>query len=77
MIFLENEAKTNLESIQSGIRNYSVITDQLADSLHDLTLVSARQSKDLADKVNKAENLVRQASIELATIEEELNSNSI
>jgi hypothetical protein len=73
MIFSENQSKTNIESVKSGINNYSVITDQLADNLHDLATISDKESKQIGNQVNQAENLVRKASIILAKLEEELS----
>lgn len=40
MIFNENLDNTNLESLLAGIKNYSVMTDQIADNLHDLQRVA-------------------------------------
>ena len=40
MIFNENLEHTNLESILDGVKNYSVMTDQIADNLHDLQKVA-------------------------------------
>ena len=68
MIFSENQSKTNIESVKSGINNYSVITDQLADNLHDLATISDKESKQIGNQVNQAEN-----SIILAKLEEELS----
>lgn len=62
MIFNENLDNTNLESLLAGIKNYSVMTDQIADNLHDLQRV-AQHNPEIADKVNQAESDVRQASI--------------
>lgn len=73
MIFSENQSKTNIESVKSGINNYSVITDQLADNLYDLATISDKESKQIGNQVNQAENLVRKASIILAKLEEELS----
>ena len=54
MIFSENQSKTNIESVKSGINNYSVITDQLADNLHDLATISDKESKQIGNQVNQA-----------------------
>lgn len=62
MIFNENLENTNLESLLSGIKNYSVMTDQIADNLHDLEKV-ARHDDEIAKQVNQAESGVRQASM--------------
>lgn len=40
MIFNENLNNINLESLLAGIKNYSVMTDQIADNLHDLQKVA-------------------------------------
>ena len=70
MIFNENLENTNLESLLSGIKNYSVMTDQIADNLHDLQKV-AQHNPEIADKVNQAESDVRQASITLEKLLEQ------
>lgn len=67
MIFNENLEKTNLESILDGVKNYSVITDQVADNLHDLQKV-ASHNNEIANQISKAENDVRKASIVLAKL---------
>lgn len=72
MIFNENLNHTNLESLLAGVKNYSVMTDQIADNLHDLQKV-AQHNPEIAQQVNQAENLVRKASIILAKLEEELS----
>lgn len=63
MIFNENLDNTNLESLLAGIKNYSVMTDQIADNLHDLQRV-AQHNPEIVD-INQAESDVRQASITL------------
>ena len=73
MIFNENLENTNLESLLSGIKNYSVMTDQIADNLHDLEKV-ARHHDEIAKQVNQAESEVRQASIILAKLLEEYSN---
>lgn len=70
MIFNENLEHTNLESILDGVKNYSVMTDQIADNLHDLQKV-AQHNPGIADKVNQAESDVRQASITLEKLLEQ------
>lgn len=70
MIFNENLDNTNLESLLAGIKNYSVMTDQIADNLHDLQKV-AQHNPGIADKVNQAESDVRQASITLEKLLEQ------
>lgn len=70
MIFNENLEHTNLESILDGVKNYSVMTDQIADNLHDLQKV-AQHNPEIADKVNQAESDVRQASITLEKLLEQ------
>ena len=50
MIFNENLNNINLESLLAGIKNYSVMTDQIADNLHDLQKV-AQHNPGIADKV--------------------------
>lgn len=73
MIFNENLENTNVESLLSGIKNYSVMTDQIADNLHDLEKV-ARHDDKIAKQVNQAESEVRQASIILAKLLEEYSN---
>ena len=73
MIFSENLENTNLESILSGVKNYSVMTDQIADNLHDLQKV-AQHNPEIADKVNQAESDVRQASITLEKLLEQYSN---
>lgn len=70
MIFNENLNNINLESLLAGIKNYSVMTDQIADNLHDLQKV-AQHNPGIADKVNQAESDVRQASITLEKLLEQ------
>lgn len=70
MIFNENLNNINLESLLAGIKNYSVMTDQIADNLHDLQKV-AQHNPEIADKVNQAESDVRQASITLEKLLEQ------
>lgn len=70
MIFNENLDNTNLKSLLAGIKNYSVMTDQIADNLHDLQKV-AQHNPGIADKVNQAESDVRQASITLEKLLEQ------
>lgn len=70
MIFNENLDNTNLESLLAGIKSYSVMTDQIADNLHDLQKV-AQHNPGIADKVNQAESDVRQASITLEKLLEQ------
>lgn len=70
MIFNENLGSTDLDSILDGISNYTIITDQLADNLHDLQKV-AQQVPEVAAKVNDAEIRVRQASSILAHVVEQ------
>ena len=70
MIFNENLDNTNLESLLAGIKNYSVMTEQIADNLHDLQKV-AQHNPGIADKVNQAESDVRQASITLEKLLEQ------
>lgn len=67
MIFNENLNHTNLESLLAGIKNYSVMTDQIADNLHDLQKV-AQHNPEIAKQVNQAEGEVRQASITLGKL---------
>ena len=73
MIFNENLENTNVESLLSGIKNYSVMTDQIADNLHYLENV-ARHDDKIAKRVNQAESEVRQASIILAKLLEEYSN---
>lgn len=73
MIFNENLEYTNLESILDGVKNYSVMTDQIADNLHDLQRV-AQHNPEIADKVNQAESDVRQASITLEKLLEQYSN---
>ena len=70
MIFNENLNNINLESLLAGIKNYSVMTEQIADNLHDLQKV-AQHNPGIADKVNQAESDVRQASITLEKLLEQ------
>lgn len=70
MIFNENLDNTNLESLLAGIKSYSVMTDQIADNLHDLEKV-AQHNSEIANQVNQAESKVRQASIILAGLLEQ------
>ena len=49
MIFNENLDNTNLESLLAGIKNYSVMTDQFADNLHDLEKV-AQHNLEIANQ---------------------------
>ena len=70
MIFNENLDNTNLESLLAGIKSYSVMTDQIADNLHDLEKV-AQHNSAIANQVNQAESKVRQASIILAELLEQ------
>lgn len=70
MIFNENLDNTNLESLLAGIKNYSVMTDQIADNLHDLQKV-AQHNPEIAKQVNQAESEVRQASITLEKLLEQ------
>ncbi|WP_323062923.1 hypothetical protein [Limosilactobacillus reuteri] len=70
MIFNENLDNTNLESLLAGIKNYSVMTDQIADNLHDLEKV-AQHNSEIVNQVNQAESKVRQASIILAELLEQ------
>ena len=73
MIFNENLDNTNLESLLAGIKNYSVMTEQIADNLHDLQKV-AQHNPEIADKVNQAESDVRQASITLEKLLEQYSN---
>ena len=73
MIFNENLNNINLESLLAGIKNYSVMTDQIADNLHDLQKV-AQHNPGIADKVNQAESDVRQASITLEKLLEQYSN---
>lgn len=70
MIFSENLENTNLESILSGVKNYSVMTDQVADNLHDLEKV-AQRNPEIAKQINQAESEVRNASIVLEKLLEQ------
>ena len=73
MIFNENLNNINLESLLAGIKNYSVMTDQIADNLHYLQKV-AQHNPEIADKVNQAESDVRQASITLEKLLEQYSN---
>ncbi|MDV8947773.1 MULTISPECIES: hypothetical protein [Limosilactobacillus] len=74
MIFSENLENTNLESILSGVKNYSVMTDQIADNLHDLEKV-AQRNPEIAKQINQAESEVRNASIILEKLLEQYSED--
>lgn len=42
MIFSENFERITSEGLRDGIKNYLVITDQLADNLHDFVVLFAK-----------------------------------
>ena len=59
-----------VHSLLAGIKNYSVMTDQIADNLHDLQKV-AQNNTEIAKQVNQAESEVRNASITLEKLLEQ------
>lgn len=73
MIFSENFEKTNLSGMTEGVKNYSVITDQLADNLHDLDKLFLKNGyRDSAIKINQAEIEMRKVSGLLSKLFSEL-----
>ena len=70
MIFTENLDNPSLDSLLAGVNAYFVMTDQIADNLHDLEK-AARHNPDVASQVNTAESEVRKAAIILANLLEQ------
>lgn len=72
MIFNEQLQATNLEGINEGVNTYSVIVNQLADNLHDLSKVASNNgSREISNRVNEAEMKVREATAILEKILED------
>lgn len=64
MIFSENFERITSEGLRDGIKNYLVITDQLADNLHDFVVLFAKENDNESAKVmNNAEIKVRKARL--------------
>ncbi len=73
MIFSENFERITSEGLRDGIKNYLVITDQLADNLHDFVVLFAKENDNESAKVmNNAEIKVRNAAIILADLHEKI-----
>lgn len=73
MIFSENFERITSEGLRDGIKNYLVITDQLADNLHDFVVLFAKENDNESAKVtNNAEIKVRKAAIILADLHEKI-----
>ena len=73
MIFSENFERITSEGLCDGIKNYLVITDQLADNLHDFVVLFAKENDNESAKVmNNAEIKVRKAAIILADLHEKI-----
>ena len=73
MIFSENFERITSEGLRDGIKNYLVITDQLADNLHDFVVLFAKENDNESEKVmNNAEIKVRKAAIILADLHEKI-----
>ncbi|WP_323058281.1 hypothetical protein [Limosilactobacillus reuteri] len=73
MIFSENFERITSEGLRDGIKNYLVITDQLADNLHDFVVLFAKENDNENAKVmNNAEIKVRKAAIILADLHEKI-----
>lgn len=76
MIFSENFERITSEGLRDGIKNYLVITDQLADNLHDFVVLFAKENDNESAKVmNNAEIKVRKAAIILADLHEKIAAN--
>lgn len=76
MIFSENFERITSEGLRDGIKNYLVITDQLADNLHDFVVLFAKENDNESAKVmNNAETKVRKAAIILADLHEKIAAN--
>ena len=76
MIFSENFERITSEGLRDGIKNYLVITDQLADNLHDFVVLFAKENDNESAKVmNNAEIKVRKAAIILADFHEKIAAN--
>ncbi len=68
MIFSENFERITSEGLRDGI-----ITDQLADNLHDFVVLFAKENDNESAKVmNNAEIKVRKAAIILADLHEKI-----
>ena len=73
MIFSENFERITSEGLRDGIKNYLVITDQLADNLHDFVVLFAKENDNESAKVmNNAEIKVGKAAIILADLHEKI-----
>lgn len=73
MIFSENFERITSEGLRDGIKNYLVITDQLADNLHDFVVLFAKENDNESAKVmNNAEIKVCKAAIILADLHEKI-----
>ena len=73
MIFSENFERITSEGLRDGIKNYLVITDQLADNLHDFVVLFAKENDNENAKVmNNAEIKVRKAAVILADLHEKI-----
>ncbi|MFS8177620.1 hypothetical protein RM023_09565 [Limosilactobacillus reuteri] len=71
--FSENFERITSEGLRDGIKNYLVITDQLADNLHDFVVLFAKENDNESAKVmNNAEIKVRKAAIILADLHEKI-----
>ena len=76
MIFSENFERITSEGLRDGIKNYLVITDQLADNLHDFVVLFAKENDNESAKVmNNAEITGRKAAIILADLHEKIAAN--
>ena len=72
-IFSENFERITSEGLRDGIKNYLVITDQLADNLHDFVVLFAKENDNENAKVmNNAEIKVRKAAVILADLHEKI-----